>query len=62
MSNNSKDSQLEWQRKVLRDEQEELGSLYELRKDIADRINKTLPQRSRRSTARMEKKMGKRFS
>lgn len=36
MSNNSTDSQLDWQRKVIRDEQEELGSLYELRKDIVD--------------------------
>ncbi len=52
-------SQLEWQKQVLREELVESESFNELRKSITDRVSQTMPKRKRRGAARMEKTLGK---
>ncbi|WBL16424.1 hypothetical protein [Sutcliffiella sp. NC1] len=52
-------SQLEWQKQVLREELVESESFNELRKSITDRVSQTMPKRKRRGVARMEKTLGK---
>ncbi|WP_139364837.1 hypothetical protein [Sutcliffiella halmapala] len=55
-------SQLDWQKRVLREEMLESETFNELRKNITDRINQTMPRRKRRSAGRMEKTVVSRFS
>jgi hypothetical protein len=53
-----KDSQLEWQREIIRDEYKDL-KLNELRKDIELRVAQDVQSRRRTGFIRVEKKMGK---
>jgi hypothetical protein len=53
-----KDTQLEWQRSVIRDEYKDL-KLNELRNDVNLRVAQEMQSRRRTGFIRVEKKMGK---
>jgi hypothetical protein len=53
-----KDSQLEWQQKIIREEYKDL-KLNELRQDIELRVAQDVRSRRRTGVIRVEKKMGK---
>jgi hypothetical protein len=53
-----KDTQLEWQREIIREEYKDL-KLNELRTDIELRVTQAVQDRRRTGVIRVEKKMGK---